>query len=43
MNKKFRWSLSAISHQLSFDAAKRKSLRVPNLANRGDEVPVSFD
>jgi hypothetical protein len=41
-NKKFRWSFSATSYQLSFDVAK-KSPRVPNLANRGDEVLVSFD
>jgi hypothetical protein len=34
-NMKFRWSFSAISHQLFFDVAKRKSLRVPNVANRG--------
>jgi hypothetical protein len=48
LNKKFRWSFSAISHQLSFDMAKkekrkRKSPRVPNLANMGDEASVSFD
>jgi hypothetical protein len=36
MNKKFRWSFSAISHQLSFDVAKKgKSSRVPNLAIGG--------
>jgi hypothetical protein len=37
-NKKFRWSFNAISHQLSFDVAKKekgKSPRVPNLADRG--------
>jgi hypothetical protein len=44
INKKFRWSFSAISHQLSLDVArKEKSPRVPNLTNRGNEVPVSFD
>jgi hypothetical protein len=42
-NKKFRWSFSAIFHQLSSDVVKRKSPRVPNLANREDDVPVSFD
>jgi hypothetical protein len=42
-NKKFRWSFSAVSYQLSFDVAKKESPRMPNLANRGDEVPVSFD
>jgi hypothetical protein len=43
MNKKFRWSFSAISHQLSFDVTKKekgkrkkgKNSKVPNLANRG--------
>jgi hypothetical protein len=43
-NKKFRWSFSTIFHQLSFDVAeKEKSPRVPNLANRGDDAPASFD
>jgi hypothetical protein len=42
-NKKFRWTFSAISRQLSFDVARKEKVRVPNLANRGDEVPVSFD
>jgi hypothetical protein len=26
-NKKFRWSFSAISHQLSFDVAKKEKVR----------------
>jgi hypothetical protein len=27
MNKKFKWSFSALSHQLSFDVAKKEKVR----------------
>jgi hypothetical protein len=42
-NKKFRWSFSAIFHQLSFDVAKNKKSKGAKSGEEGDEVTVSFD
>jgi hypothetical protein len=42
-NKKFRWSFRAISHQLSFDVAKKEKSMGAESGEKGDEVPVSFD
>jgi hypothetical protein len=42
-NKKFRWSFSAIFHQLSFDVGKKEKSEGAKSGEYGDEVPVSFD
>jgi hypothetical protein len=42
-NTKFRWSFSAISHQLSFDVAEKEKSKGAKSGEWGDEVPVSFD
>jgi hypothetical protein len=36
MNKKFRWSFSAISHQLSFDVAKKEKRKKSDGAKYGE-------